>query len=123
MTSRTPGTGGGVDLSQGSLSRDPPEPEDDGNDGTSTPGIERPSPGPARGVGLVLKRQVRREPSYFKPEYEDDESDDSLVLQIDLSTIDRNLMKQSQTKLGILKENNYYVWAESHRLFLEGRGL
>ena len=54
--------------------------EEEGREESPTPGIDRTTPDPRMGVDLVLKPRIKRETFYSKPEYENNESDDSLIL-------------------------------------------
>ena len=65
---------GGVGLRQAAME------EEEGREESPTPGVDRTTPGPRMGVGLVLKPRIKRETFYSKPEYEDNELDDSLIL-------------------------------------------
>ena len=65
---------GGVGLRQVAIK------EKEGREESSTPGIDRITPGPRISIDLVLKPRIKREISYSKPEYEDNELDDSLIL-------------------------------------------
>ena len=44
-------------------------------------------------------------------------------MHINLSVLDRSLMKPSHARLPILKAHNYHIWAQAHKRFLTGRGL
>lgn len=44
-------------------------------------------------------------------------------LIVDLSNLDRSLLKPSHGKLPLLKQNNYHTWAQAHKRFLTGRGI
>ena len=59
----------------------------------------------------------------FKEEETPFDEDLDLLIQVDLSTLDKNLLKPPHVKLGILKGQNYHIWAQNHRRFLEGRGM
>ena len=64
-----------------------------------------------RGVRLPFKRE-------YTP-YEEFED----LLQVDLTNLDRTLLKSSHARLGTLKSDNYHIWAQAHRRFLRGRGM
>ncbi len=49
--------------------------------------------------------------------------DFNVIMDVDLSSIDKSVLKQPHTKLPILKAHNYFVWAQVHKEFLDGRGL
>ena len=80
---------------------------------------------PSRDVGLVLRPNRKKTESYTYAKVEDseDDDDDSDVLEIDLATVDRGLLKPCHTKATVLKQSNYYAWAQFHKHFLGGRGL
>ena len=68
-----------------------------------------------RPVGGGVRLPFKREYTPYE-EFED-------LLQVDLSNLDRTLLKPSHAKLGTLKSNNYHTWAQSHKRFLRGRGM
>ncbi len=49
--------------------------------------------------------------------------DFNVIMDVDLSSIDKSVLKQPHTKLPILKAYNYFVWAQVHKEFLDSRGL
>ena len=80
------------------------------------------------GIGLRPSNQ-RRTTSYSQSgvgdEKEDLDSEDdgrNADIDIDLSTVDNRLIKAAAKK-PTLKQNNYYMWAQFHRNFLDRRGL
>ena len=99
--------------------------EGEASGGNATPIDTNRRETPSRDVGLVMRRKEKRSESYTYAKAEDDEGDeyDSDVLEIDLATIDRGLLKPSHTRMTTLKQTNYYAWAQFHKHFLEGRGL
>ena len=54
--------------------------EKEGREKSPTPGVDQITPGLKMSVGLVLKPRIKREIFYSKPEYENNELDDSLIL-------------------------------------------
>lgn len=45
------------------------------------------------------------------------------LIEIDLTNLDKSLLKASHVKLGVLKAHNYHVWANTHKRFFKGRGM
>ena len=68
---------------------------------------------PGGGVRIPFRRE--REYTPYE-EFED-------LLQVDLTNLDRALLKPSHAKLGTLRSHNYHTWAQAHRRFLRGRGM
>ena len=54
--------------------------EEEGREKSPTLGVDRTTLDLRMGIGLVLKLRIKREIFYSKPEYEDNELDDSLIL-------------------------------------------
>lgn len=45
------------------------------------------------------------------------------LLKVDLSNLDKQLLKRTHFRLVTLKRHNYHIWAQSHKRFLRGRGI
>ena len=106
-----------------SMSERPERGESSGGAEVPADTIERETP--RRDVGLVLRPNRRRMQSYTPAKQEDLEDDESDLeeLAIDLSTVDRGLLKNPHTKMTILKQTNHYAWSQFHSHLLWGRGL
>ena len=68
-------------------------------------------------LGEEIRIPFRREREYiFYKKFEN-------LLQINLTNLDRALLKPNYAKLSTLKSHNYHTWAQAHRRFLRGRGM
>ena len=45
------------------------------------------------------------------------------LLEVDLTDLNKTLLKPSHARLGVLKGHNYHTWAQTHKRFLRGRGI
>ena len=45
------------------------------------------------------------------------------LLEVNLTDLDKTLLKPSHARLGMLKGHNYHTWAQTHKRFLRGRGI
>ena len=73
------------------------------------------------GKGKQQDNEIKSEPGDDEPVLDVDDDD---LLEVDLhKELEKGLLIKPPFKMPILKDQNYYVWALTHKRFFEGRGV